>query len=248
MSLELKPKKLHFTDQWYEGVYKDYLYKGPRSLFFKINHHLMDLFIDQKSNSRCLDIGGGALQHIEYMSKKYVKEYATYDYEYLREACAPSSSNKESTEIKYKFFSVENERELVNQKGKFTRIIASHVLEHLEKPEEALLKWVELLSDDGIISISVPADPGFMWKIGQLISYRKFSKLNKCTYKDFEMHNAREHINSAQRITRIVDYYFRAKKSYGFPAVFPFINSNLFIFFQLKKADFDYTKIEKIIT
>ena len=73
MSLELKPKKLHFTDQWYEGVYKDYLYKGPRSLFFKINHHLMDLFIDKKSNSRCLDIGGGALQHIEYMSKKYIK-------------------------------------------------------------------------------------------------------------------------------------------------------------------------------
>ena len=103
---------------------------------------------------------------------------------------------------------------------------------------------MELLSDDGIISISIPADPGLFWKIGQLISFNKFSKLNKCNYEEFEMWNARQHINSGQRITRIINYYFSKKKSYGFPGIYPFYNFNLFLFFQLKKSDFNYFRTE----
>ena len=143
------------------------------------------------------------------------------------------------------FFSIENTSELHAKKGTFSRIISSHVLEHLEKPEEALLEWVELLSDDGIISISIPADPGLFWKIGQSISFNKFAKLNKCNYDEFEMWNARQHINSAQRITRIINYYFSKTKSYGFPAIFPVYNFNLFLFFQLKKSDFVYSRTER---
>ena len=96
------------------------------------------------------------------------------DYEYLKEGFLSSDLIKNENDIQCNFFSIENNSELLSKKGTFSRIIASHVLEHLEKPEEAIIEWVELLSDDGIISISIPADPGLFWKIGQLISFNKF--------------------------------------------------------------------------
>ena len=240
----MKPKKLHFQDTFYSKIYKEYLYKGPRGFLFDINHKLMECSIDSKTNAVCLDIGGGALQHLPYIKKDTIENYSVYDYEYLRDGFLNSDLVKNEKDIKIDFFSIENNSDLLAKKGTFSRIIASHVLEHLEKPEEALIEWVELLSDDGIISISIPADPGLFWKIGQLISFNKFSKLNKCNYEEFEMWNARQHINSGQRITRIINYYFSKKKSYGFPGIYPFYNFNLFLFFQLKKSDFNYFRTE----
>ncbi|MEC9381556.1 MAG: methyltransferase domain-containing protein [Thermodesulfobacteriota bacterium] len=241
----MKPKKLHFQDTFYSKIYKEYLYKGTRGLLFDINHKLMEYSVKPKENVNSLDIGGGALQHFPYMNKDQMRNYSVYDYEYLKEGFLSSDLVKNENDIQCNFFSIENNSELLSKKGTFSRIIASHVLEHLEKPEEAIIEWVELLSDDGIISISIPADPGLFWKIGQLISFNKFSKLNKCDYEEFEMWNARQHINSGQRITRIINYYFSKKQSYGFPAIYPSYNFNLFLFFQLRKSDFIYSRTEQ---
>ena len=50
----------------------------------------------------------------------------------------------------------------------FDRIIISHCLEHILSPEEFIIEMMKKLKKGGVLSISLPTDPGVLWRLGRL--------------------------------------------------------------------------------
>ena len=143
-----------------------------------------------------------------------------------------------NTEIKKHFYEDDPCYEHFHKNNiRFTRIIASHVWEHVNNPEEELLKWVSLLDENGQLDIAIPCDPGWAWRFGQLIGRKKAIQTYKMTSQAIDLMMTREHINSCQNLVRIIKFYTKSRGTY-FPFYIPLIDINLIIFFRLKKSDF----------
>ena len=94
------------------------------------------------------------------------------------------------------------------------------------------------LKKGGILSISLPTDPGILWRAGR--TYIKFSKsyrLLKISDNEYEYMNATEHVNSIFNLTAIIDYHFKdfiVNKNY-WPFKIQMPDLNLFYNVNIKK-------------
>ena len=68
---------------------------------------------------------------------------------------------KKYKKIKKLNFVFIQEKKIPFKKNTFDRIIISHVLEHIPNPESFLYEMMNKLKPGGILSISLPCDPGF---------------------------------------------------------------------------------------
>ena len=59
----------------------------------------------------------------------------------------------------------------------FDRIIISHCLEHILEPEKFLFEMMSKLKKGGVLSISLPSDPGLLFRLGRL--YLKIFSIQK---------------------------------------------------------------------
>jgi len=216
--------------------YEDYLYTGAQGFIMKQNHRILSKNIPSNLNRKILDIGGGSKPHVSIINLKEVSEYWVSDSYHV------FKKNKSLEKIKIKKHIYEDDPgyEYFHKNNiKFSRIIASHVLEHVDYPEKELLKWVQLLDKDGQLDIAIPCDPGWAWRIGQLIGRKKAIQTYKMSSEAIDLMMTREHVNSCQNLVRIIKYYTNSKGTY-FPFHIPLIDINLIIFFRLKKSDFIY--------
>ena len=99
-----------------------------------------------------------------------------------------------------------------------------------------MLKWVNLLNDDGVLDIAIPCDPGWAWRLGQLVGRKKAMNAYNLSSADIDLIMTREHINSSQNLIRIVKSYTNKRGRY-FPLFIPIVNVNLFVFFRFYKSD-----------
>ena len=140
--------------------------------------------------------------------------------------------------LKFHYFDKAQNYSLLNN-HRFSRIIASYVWEHIENPEENFLNWVKMLDSNGNLSIAIPCDPGFGWRLGQIYKKKDQKKILGLDKKAFDLEISREHINPAHRLIRIANYYFPNCKWSFFPFPFlPIIEFNLVAYIQLSISDF----------
>lgn len=216
--------------------YEEYLYSGIQGFIMKLNHRILSKKISNNLNRKILDIGGGAKPHLSIVNLKEVGEYWVSDSHYV------FNKNKSLDEfnIKKHIYEEDPNYEFFHKNNiKFSRIIASHVLEHVENPEKELLKWASLLDENGQIDIAIPCDPGWAWRAGQLIGRKKAIQTYKMSSKAIDLMMAREHVNPCQNLVRIINFYTNSKGTY-FPFKIPLADINLLIFFRLKKDEFLY--------
>lgn len=221
----------------YKSGYEKYLYTGIAGLLMRINHFKLSSNISENLNKKILEIGGGAVPHFKFIELKNVNEYWISDFDYLIKESKFKKQDKTNFSIKYHNAETDpSYYEFFENNIKFTRIIASHVLEHLPNPEKILLDWINLLEDDGRLDIVIPCDPGIFFRFGQLLGRKKAMRNYGMSFKELELMLAREHINPCQNLIKIVKFYTDAKLSY-FPFKIPLINLNLFVFIRINKED-----------
>lgn len=216
--------------------YEEYLYTGAQGFIMKQNHRILSKNVPNNLNRMILDIGGGAKPHASIINLKDVSEY------WVSDSYNVFKKNKSLDKIKIKKHIYEDDPsyEYFHKNNiKFSRIIASHVLEHVHDPEEELLKWASLLDENGQLDIAIPCDPGWAWRIGQLIGRKKAIRTYKMSSEAIDLMMTREHVNACQNLVRIIKFYTNKKGTY-FPLYIPLIDINLIIFFRLKKSDFIY--------
>ena len=86
-------------------------------------------------------------------------------------------------------------------------------------PEEFLSEMMKKLKKGGVLSISLPTDPGLAWRLGRLfVGLFKVNKTYKISFEDFEYMNATEHVNSIFNLISIIRYnYKNSFEEYFYP-------------------------------
>lgn len=216
--------------------YRKSTYGGISKYLYFFNHYLLDLNVNEKYNEHIVEIGGGAHQHLHYMSKKNIKTYTIIDSKVFYKDIVKLRSKFKGIRINFIDYKKINLNKL---KFKFTRLISSHTFEHFDNFETQFLNLLKIMKKDSLISIALPCDPGIMWRILQYFSYfnqRKFYGWK--TFKEKDLDDSRDHLVSAQNILKVLRYYFSDCKSYFFPFIIPVIEFNIFLILRIKTASF----------
>lgn len=221
----------------YEG-YDDYLYTGLQGFVMRRNHRILSRDVDAGTNRKILEIGGGAKLHGALVDLAGVEEYWVSDAQAVFDEHPDGGVGTADIPLRKHYADADPDyRELFESGHRFSRIIASHVWEHVRDPEGYLLKWVDLLEDDGQIDIAIPCDPGWTWRLGQLVGKRKAIETYGMTSREIDLKMTREHVNPCQNLIRIMKYYANSEVRY-FPTRVPITDMNLFVFFRARKGDF----------
>ena len=210
------------------AAYDEYLYTGLHGIVMRQNHKILSKGVNPRFNRKILEIGGAAKPHCSIINLDGVKEYWISD---SMEVFNKSHTLPSTVTNKHYFDSDPNYEQLLSSKNRFSRIIASQVWEHVNDPEGTLLKWVNLLEEDGQLDIAIPCDPGWLWRLAQLVGRNKATKTYDMNSAAIDLMMTREHKNPCQNLRRIMKYYSNQKsKFYPFPL--PISDFNLFVFFR----------------
>jgi len=104
------------------------------------------------------------------------------------------------------------------------RVIATHVLEHIPHPVDALTEWTRVLKPGGVLSLILPCDPGWAWRFGRYFGPRSSGKKAGLPY-DYYM--ACEHINSIFNLRELVKFHYPDRKDWYWPLKVPVPDINL---------------------
>ena len=76
-------------------------------------------------------------------------------------------------------------------------------------PEKFLFEMMSKLKKGGVLSISLPTDPGILFRLGRLyLKIFSIKKKYKITADQFDYMNATEHVNSIFGLHSIIKYNF----------------------------------------
>jgi phosphatidylethanolamine/phosphatidyl-N-methylethanolamine N-methyltransferase len=167
--------------------------------------------------ARVLEVGAGSGIHVEYIRHAFDEYWMTdASIEMLKVAEKDSTRNI--------LVAVEDATKLSFESASFDRLIATHVLEHLYRPQEVLREWARVLRPGGIMSIVLPCDPGLLWRIGRNFGPRKRARMMGIPYDYIQ---AREHVNSITNLVTFLNYYFPDIDQYWWPTRIPVSDLNL---------------------
>ena len=201
--------------------YNDHLYTGLLGFAMRYCHRQLEKFNRKKKYSKVLEVGAGSEPHIGYLKHDYDEYFI-----------AETSSNvqefyKEKKNIKAYLYDGNN---LPFEDNFFDRIIISHCLEHINNPEKFLFEMMSKLKEGGVLSISLPTDPGHLWRLGRLfIKYFIVKKTYNISKEEYEYINATEHINSIFNLISLIRYNFKNQIDESFlPFKIKLVDMNLF--------------------
>jgi phosphatidylethanolamine/phosphatidyl-N-methylethanolamine N-methyltransferase len=173
----------------------------------------------EKHFSRVLEVGAGSGIHFRSVRHRFDSYLMTDGNPRMLDQARAKVAGDERFG-----FQVENAARLSFPDGTFDRLIATHVLEHLPAPHEVLREWARVLKPGGMLSIVLPCDPGFAWRIGRNFGVRQRATGAGMEY-DYWM--AREHVNSIWNLVTFIEYYFDDVRAVWWPLRVPAADLNL---------------------
>ena len=179
-----------------------HLYTGLQGFFIKNGHRKLEDFKKKDSHlSKVLEVGAGSTPHYTFIKHTYdeyhIIETSDFVIDYHKD-------NKKVHVTKY------DGKKIPYPDETFDRIIISHCLEHILSPENFIFEMMRALKKGGVLSISLPTDPGFAWRMGRLfVGLFKINKTFKISYNEFEYLNATEHVNSIFNLIAIIRFNYK---------------------------------------
>jgi SAM-dependent methyltransferase len=172
------------------------------------------------SNCKTLDIGAGNGAHLKYEdlgAQEYVAlEYSEKLIENIRKsypnAKAVIGDCQKKTDFKDNYFD---------------RVLAIHVLEHLDNLPTTLQEVRRILKPEGKFTVVIPCEGGLMYNIGRKFSSeRMFVKRYKQSYDWLIKY---DHINTAREVLEELKKYFKVDNNQYFPLRLPVLDLELVI-------------------
>ena len=204
-----------------DNKYKSHAYEGLMGFFMKICHKNLEKYDFPKNISKVLEIGAGDSPHIDYIKHSFD------EYHIIETSDYAVNQNYSNSKIKISKY---DGKKIPYQNDTFDRIIISHCLEHIPFPEKFLFEMMSKLKKGGVLSISLPTDPGLLFRLGRL--YLKLFSIKKnyqITKEEFDYMNATEHINSIFALKSLIKFHYKNKiKEFYLPFKIKLIDLNLF--------------------
>ena len=158
--------------------------------------------------SKVLEVGAGDSPHYNYIKHTYDEYHIAETSEYVK------NFHKDNNKVKIVTY---DGKKLPYPNESFDRIIISHCLEHILSPEDFLTEMLNKLKKGGVLSISLPTDPGFAWRLGRFfVGIFKVNKTYKLSFEEFEYLNATEHVNSIFNLISIIRFKYKDSFEEGF--------------------------------
>jgi phosphatidylethanolamine/phosphatidyl-N-methylethanolamine N-methyltransferase len=194
-------RKYGDSDYFYANYYEKMLGKDSKGLLrvlWQYPHKVMERTHKGNLGHSILEVGTGVGEHISFVRPDYAK-YTALDMD--SERLARINPDKKLEIV------LGDAESLEFIDSSFERVIATCVVAHLNKPEEALEEWRRVTKPGGSLTIYVPCEPGLMLRIFRfLVTEPKSRRLG---FDGYLLFNARDHKNSAHNILQLIQYCFR---------------------------------------
>ena len=202
-----------------EGVYREYLYTGLLGYLFRYQHKILspDYLLDKQ---KVLEIGPSFEPHIKFKQLNY-SEYHCIDINESPELIEYYEKN--FTNI---FFNSYDGKKIKYPDNTFDRIIISHTLEHILDPEIFINEMLRVLKPNCCISVALPCDNGFFWRLGRFILKKTYHKRKGTLEIDYNYTMAKEHVNTIFQLLSILEkkYFIKDQKFIPFGIRSPDLN------------------------
>ena len=140
---------------YFSEAYQDVMYTGVIGFYSRLVHRLMDRPFRGQRTPVVLEVGAGAGQHAPYTS-------TTFDTYYQTDANADLIDQQHSADDRI-IPLVANAEDLSGfDTHSVDRLVATCLLAHLDRPEQALQEWRRVVRPGGSISVYLPAEPGIL--------------------------------------------------------------------------------------
>jgi len=211
-------------------IYNTHLYTGLLGIVMKYCHRQLEKFKRKEKYSKVLEIGPGSAPHADYIKHDYDEYFVVETSDFALKFC------EEKKNIKACIY---DGKKLPFENNFFDRIIISHCLEHIIEPEKFLFEMMSKLKKGGVLSISLPTDPGLLWRLGRLfIRCFTLNKSYKISKEEYEYVNATEHVNSIYNLITLIRYNFKNQiDEYFVPLKIKLPDINLFYNVHIIKHD-----------
>lgn len=192
-------KKEIFRDL--DKKYNSHLYTGLLGILMNYCHKTLENFkLKNKNFDKILEIGAGSAPHYAFIKHNYNEYHIADTSDYAKDF------HKNNDKVKFVSY---DGKILPYNDNTFDRIIISHCLEHILAPENFINEMMRTLKVGGVLSISLPTDPGLVWRLGRkFIKYFTLKKTYNISGDEFEYMNATEHVNSIFNLISIIRFNF----------------------------------------
>jgi SAM-dependent methyltransferase len=222
---ELTEKQRAVMDDWYV----QWLGEGLPDSFKPIDRFNHTYALRSASaGARTLEIGPGNGSHLLFENLAELQEYVALE---LRESL---SQQIETDHRNVRVVVGDCQRTLEFPDGYFDRVLAIHVLEHLDNLPAALREIKRVLKPSGLFSVVIPCEGGVGYSLGRkFTSQRMFEKRYSMPY-DWMIRY--DHINQAREVLHELRSDFRVVHRTFFPLRIPSVDANLIIGLTLRPA------------
>ncbi len=226
--IEISDKMKKINDDW-----QKYFHQTNKNDFAKIISwgHEYVVKNSPKNFKTTLEIGPGLGEHLNYEKLTTEQKDNYYGLE-IRDNMA------EEIKAKYPFVKLKigDCQEKINLPDKSVdRIIAIHLLEHLENLEKFLKQARSILSRKGVLLAVIPCEGGLGYSLGRsFTTKRMFEKRYKMPYRNFIQY---EHPNTASKVLKLIPKYFVIIDKKFYPLGAPLVDLNLVIGLKLAPKD-----------
>ena len=208
--------------------YNAHLYTGLYGYAMRYCHRQLENFKRKKKYSKVLEIGAGNAPHLDYLRHEYEEYFIAETSSYAMDFYKGMKNIKA-----YSYDGIN----LPFEDNFFDRIIISHCLEHTSEPEKFLFEAMSKLRNGGVLSISLPTDPGLLWRLGKIFTkYYTAKRTYKISSSEYDYLLATEHINSIFNLISLIRYNFKNQIKENFlPFKIKLVDLNLFYIVHIIK-------------
>jgi phosphatidylethanolamine/phosphatidyl-N-methylethanolamine N-methyltransferase len=217
------PDHDEYLSRWSE-IYERANYQAGLSAYFLRKSHAWSErpFSEHVHFPKVLEVGAGTGIHLSFVRH-------TFDEYWMTDVNIPFLERALASDVRRTRGKVCVDRQdaaaLTYPENTFDRLIATHILEHLPQPHDALREWVRVVKPGGCLSLVLPCDPGVAWRVGRAIGSRgKFIEAGI----DYDYWMAREHVNPINNLVAFVKHYFPEVRDQWLPLRIPSMDLNLF--------------------
>lgn len=214
-------------ESYFRDGYDEVMYTGIIGKYSRLVHKLMERPYKGKYTPKILEVGAGKGQHVVFVASKY-DEYVEVD---IDPELAVKNPYQDSRVTRY----AQDAQDLsLFADDTFDRVIATCLLAHLEKPEQALREWRRVLKPGGGLTIYVPAEPGMLLRAGRSLVVAPKSRRFGQDHHGVVYRDHRNHYPAMRHIIRDVFKEDEIRKM-RFPLPFLGWNFAIFDIFQIQK-------------